>query len=111
MAIVEATCPYCHETKWVIKQGKGHAGHPRFFCQSCSRTFQRNDADKRCYDGVHETVVNRAMNGSGMRNTARVLERSATMVIHILKNFSRNRGTQDPAVKGRTALICEAGEP
>ena len=91
MATIEVACPYCHETKSIIKHGKGHAGHPRFFCKSCARTIQQSYAYKGCYEGVHETVVNMAMNGSGIRDTARVLDISPTTVIHILKNSNHSK--------------------
>ncbi|WP_425482130.1 transposase [Budvicia diplopodorum] len=33
-------CPYCNITSRVKKHGKGRTGYQRYFCTSCSRTFQ-----------------------------------------------------------------------
>jgi transposase-like protein len=86
--ILEAIpCPSCNSTS-VIKYGKAPDGKQRYRCQNreCSRCTFIQDY---CYRGylpeVKQQIGDMAINGSGIRDPARVLKISPTTVIGELK--------------------------
>ena len=87
MVYVPVQCPYCHSTK-VIKAGKQANGVQRYRCQNgrCARRiFLLQYQDRGRTPEIRRQVVAMAINGSGMRDTARVLRISPTTVIAVLK--------------------------
>jgi len=91
MVLVPVACPYCHSDH-VIKGGKTATGEQRYRCQQidCShRSFVLDPVDKGRLPQLKEQVLDMALNGSGIRDTARVLKISPTPVIHELKKKSR----------------------
>ena len=75
MAIIKVKCPYCGSED-VIEFGRSRSGKKRYECKNSDcehRTFQSDYAYKARTPGMHDTIVNMAMNGSGTRDTARVL--------------------------------------
>lgn len=91
MAMIEVSCPQCHGVR-VRKQGTTAQGKQRFLCQneSCSRSFILNYSYQACCPGVKEKIADMALNGSGIRDTSRVLKISATTVIAELKKKNRS---------------------
>nr|ULG19864.1 transposase [Yersinia frederiksenii] len=87
MAKIDVACPQCNETHGVLCNGHSASGAQRYICKHCSKTFQLNFS----YSGAHQTIVNMAMNGSGCRDTARVLGISLNTVLRHLKKFRQNR--------------------
>ena len=87
MVLISLTCPTCHETD-VVKYGQTSDGKQRFYCQNtqCPRQIFLQDY---VYQGtlpeVKRQMVDMTMNGSGIRDTARVLHVSPTTVIATLK--------------------------
>ena len=58
----------------------------RYQCHiGCGKTFQSDYAYEARKPGVKEKIVDMALNGSGIRDTARVLKVSATTVIQTIK--------------------------
>src|SRR5262245_6400722 len=99
MVYVPVQCPYCHSTA-VIKAGKQANGTQRYQCQNkqCARRIfllQYQDRDR--VPEVRRQVVDMAINGSGIRDTARVLRISPTTVIAVLKK-SHRPSTRQPHV-------------
>src|SRR5215470_1591962 len=87
MVYVPVQCPYCQSTE-VIKAGKQANGTQRYRCQNeqCARRiFLLQYQDRGRVPEIRCQVVDMAMNGSGIRDTARVLRISPTTVIAILK--------------------------
>ena len=87
MVSVPVQCPYCHSTE-VIKAGKQANGAQRYQCQNeqCGRRiFLLQYQDRGRAPEVRRQVVDMAINGSGIRDTARVLRISPTTVIAVLK--------------------------
>src|SRR5215471_16108515 len=84
---VPVQCPYCHSTE-VIKAGKQANGTQRYRCQNgqCQRRiFLLQYQDRGRVPEIRRQVVDLALNGSGIRDTARVLRISPTTVIAVLK--------------------------
>ena len=86
MAVIEVVCVVCGNNK-VIKHGKGESGGQRYRCktESCGKTFQLSHRYKAYGQGVKERIVDMALNGSGVRDTARVLSVAINTVISTLK--------------------------
>ena len=87
----------CRTEKWkilcyqVIKGGKTKAGQQRFKCQNtaCPHfSFQRDLLYKGRAPTIKEQIVDMTLNGSGIRDTARVLKISPTTVMNTLKKKS-----------------------
>jgi transposase-like protein len=87
MVYVPVQCPHCQGTE-VIKAGKQANGTQRYRCQNgqCARRiFLLQYLDRGRVPEIRRQVVDMALNGSGIRDTARVLRISPTTVIAVLK--------------------------
>lgn len=60
--------------------------------------------------GVKEKSTEMAFNGSGVRDTARVLKVGINTVIRTLKKIAPKRVTSSPVAHADVALICELDE-
>ena len=91
MVLIPVRCPHCHRDQ-VIKGGVTKAGRQRYRCQNstCPRySFVLNPSYQGHRPEVKEQIIDMALNGSGIRDTARVLKISPTTVINELKKKSR----------------------
>src|SRR5262245_65775841 len=87
MVRVSVRCPYCQRDQ-VVKRGKTDTGKQRYRCHnpSCShQSFLLDPAYKGRSPQVKQQVIELSLNGSGVRDTARVLGISPTTVIQELK--------------------------
>ena len=87
MVLISVLCPYCHSDQ-VIKGGKTKAGQQRYKCQNtdCPRySFQLALLYKGRAPAIKEQIVDMSLNGSGIRDTARVLKIGPTTIINTLK--------------------------
>jgi transposase-like protein len=105
MVYVPVQCPYCQSTE-VIKAGKQANGSQRYRCQNgqCERRiFLLQYQDRGRAPDIRRQVVDLALNGSGIRDTARVLRISPTTVIAVLKK-SRRAATRPSCVGTRSSF-------
>jgi transposase-like protein len=82
-------CPDCGSDD-VVKQSRSRAGKPRYKCRDreCRRsTFIQAYSDRGYLPQVKQQIADLALNGSGIRDTARVLRISPTTVIEALKKI------------------------
>jgi len=87
MVLISVCCPGCHSDQ-VVKCGKTDQSKQRYRCQNeeCStKTFILNYDYNGYLPEVKKKIIDMALNGSGIRDTARVLEISPTTVISELK--------------------------
>ena len=87
MVKIEVKCPYCG-TKKAVKYGKGKTGAQRYKCmnEGCHRKIFQLEYVKNAFKpGCRETIIEMAMNGSGTRDTGRVLKISPNTVTSVLK--------------------------
>lgn len=94
MVLEPICCPRCQTTD-VVKHGKSAEGKQRYRCRNteCSRASFIRDYTYRGYlPEVKRQISDMAMNGSGIRDTARVLKVSPTTVIEELKKTSASGG-------------------
>ena len=76
-------CPHCG-SEAVVKYGRASKGKERLRCQQaeqCGRTFIRDYADPGRLPEVKRQIVEMTLNGSGVRDIARVLQVSPSTVI------------------------------
>ena len=84
----EIECPGCGDSTHIKKSGHHAHGVQRDRCgrPDCpTQTFMRDDRYKAYEPGVKDLVVAMAINGSGLRDTARVLAINKGTVISTLK--------------------------
>jgi transposase-like protein len=87
MVLIAVTCPYC-QTNQIAKRGKTDTGKQRYRCQNphCPhQSFLLNPAYKGRLPEIKMQIIDMALNGSGIRDTARVLGISTDTVISALK--------------------------
>ncbi len=80
-------CPECGNNK-IMKSGRSANGTQRYRCQNqdcATKTFMLTYSYKAYNPGIKEQIVEMAINGSGIRNTARVLKINKNTVISTLK--------------------------
>ena len=88
--VVEAIrCPHC-QSEAVVKYGTTSNGKERFRCQrgeQCGRTFIRAYAYPGRTPEVKQQIIEMTLNGSGVRDIARVLHVSPSTVIGELRRI------------------------
>ena len=87
MVLLPVCCPCCGRDT-VVKKGKTDLGKQRYLCLNggCSkRTFILDYTYNGLLPDVKARMVDMAVNGSGIRDTARVLRVSPNTVINELK--------------------------
>jgi transposase-like protein len=87
MAYISVLCPCCKGDN-VVKRGKTGNGKQRYLCLTphCVRkTFILDYTHQGHSPGIKEQIIDMAMNGSEVRDTARVLNISPGTVINEIK--------------------------
>lgn len=87
MVLIPVSCPHC-ESDQVIKGGTTEAGKQRYRCQNdaCShQTFIRDYSYRAYLPEVKQQMIDMAVNGRGIRDTARVLGVGKDTVVRALK--------------------------
>ncbi len=80
MASVYISCPSCSATDGVVRNGKSTAGHQRYLCSHCRKTWQLQFTYTASQPGTHQKIIDMAMNGVGLN-----------MILRHLKNSGRSR--------------------
>lgn len=96
MVLEPVLCPNCNSTN-VVKNGKSDEGKQRYRSRNaeCRRSsFIQNYSYRGYLPEVKQQISDMAINGSGIRDTARVLKISPTTVIEELKKSSTPRTSQ-----------------
>ena len=87
MAVIQVYCPQCSGDD-VVKFGLSEQGKQRYCCkdEECTKkTFMLDYSNRACLAGIKEKIVDMAMNGSGIRDTSRVLGIHMNTVMSTLK--------------------------
>ena len=90
MVLEPVPCPNCGSVN-VVRHGKTAQKKQRYQCQNtlcCRRTFIQEYTYQGYLPKVKQQITDMAMNGSGMRDTARVLKISRNTVTQVLKKNS-----------------------
>jgi len=72
----------------VVKFGKQPNGIQRLRCKDCKKTFQDDYISHGAKPDVKLMIVKMSLNGSGIRDTARVLDVSTNTVLTVLKKLN-----------------------
>ena len=90
MVLIPIKCLHCRSTD-VIRYGQTSNEKQRFLCQNngCGKTFIQDYSDKGRLPEIKQRIVDMAVNGSGIRDTARVLSISTDTVMNELKKRDR----------------------
>src|SRR5262245_36409498 len=104
MAVIAVRCPICDSDK-IVRRGKTNNGKQRYLCQNeiCSRhTFILDYTNRGYLPSVKRQIIDLTLNGSGIRDTARVLGISTSTILTELKkrHASLSRSTER-SYKGR----------
>ena len=92
MVLEPICCPDCRSSD-VVKHGRSAAGKQRYCCRNCAcsrQSFILNFSYRGRLAEVKQQISDMAINGSGIRDTARVLKISPTTVIETLKTSQVN---------------------
>ena len=87
MVYIKVLCPHCGSDD-VVLHGKNTTGKQRLLCRNkeCPhKTFQLEYTYNAYNPGVKQQVIEMALNGSGTRDTGRVLGISKDTVTSVLK--------------------------
>jgi transposase-like protein len=85
MVTITVSCRYCANQDQVRRKGVSPTGNQRYKCEACQRSFQLDYAKRAYQIGIKEQVIDMALNGSGIRDTARVLKINMNTVMSTLK--------------------------
>jgi transposase-like protein len=88
VALVLVKCSSCQSDR-VYRHGKAKSGIQRYRCRDCCHCFQLDYVYEANKEGVTDKIVDMALNGSGIRDTSRVLGISTATVMAYLKNLRR----------------------
>ena len=116
MAMMAVSCPDCHSIQ-VIKAGKQPNGTQRYRCQNptCERTiFQLTHVARGRLPETRRQIIEMALNGNGIRDTARVLRVSPVTVLRVLKKraplkLGQSRGVGHPDARGHGRTAGQSG--
>ena len=89
MVKIDVLCRHCNSDK-IIKVGKRllkskPEGIQTYKCKSCSKYFQLEYKQIGRLPETKESIIEMCTNGSGIRDTARVLKISTSTVINTIK--------------------------
>ena len=72
MASVSISCPSLFSYRRVVRNGKSTAGHQRYLCSHCRKTWQLQFTYTVSQPGTatHQKIIDMAMNGVGCQATA-----------------------------------------
>ena len=104
MAGIPVKWPSC-QSELVYRHGTARSGLQRYRCRDCHHCFQLKYLYEANKPGVTDKISTMAMNGSGVRDTGRVLGISITTVIAHLKNSPRPPSRRSRSTKPVTKLV------
>lgn len=93
---IPVECPVCLDSKTIVKHGLSELGKQRYLCRSetCGSKTCILDYSYNAYVAAKkEQIIEMALNGSGIRDTARVLKISPTTVLSELKKKNKRSRT------------------
>jgi transposase len=90
MVYEAVSCPHCHQPEAVYRHGRTADGRQGYRCTVCRRRFHVHYHHAGCQPGTADKIEELALNGSGIRDTARVLGISPqTVMAQLKKRLSR----------------------
>ena len=87
MVMKALNCIHCESVN-VVKYGKKPNGIQRLQCKECKKVFQEDYMSQGAKPDVKLMIVKMSLNGSGIRDIARVLNISTNTVLTVLKKLN-----------------------
>ena len=91
MAMVFVFCPHCRHHESVSKNGTAPTGIQRYLCNDCNRSFQLDYIYNGNKPDTHESIIDIAVNGAGVRDTCRIMKISINTVLAHLKKITPSK--------------------
>jgi transposase-like protein len=107
MVYIKVVCPHCGSDD-VVLHGRNTTGKQRLLCRNaeCSyKTFQLEYKYNAYKPGVKQQIVDMAMNGSGTRDTGRVLGISKDTVTSVLKKQKNFHDKSTKTISNNLILV------
>jgi hypothetical protein len=73
VASISIRCPSCSATEGVVRNGKSTAGHQRYLCSHCRKTWQLQFTYTASQPGAHQKIIDMPVNGIGCASVSRAL--------------------------------------
>ncbi|UXG00341.1 IS1 family transposase [Shigella sonnei] len=106
MASVSISCPSCSATDGVVRNGKSTAGHQRYLCSHCRKTWQLLQITYTASQpGTHQKIIDMAMNGVGCRATARIMGVGLNTILRHFKKL-RPQSVTSRIQPGSDVIVC-----
>ncbi|MCS5818603.1 IS1 family transposase [Klebsiella pneumoniae subsp. pneumoniae] len=105
MASVSVCCPSCSATEGVMRNGKSTAGHQRYLCSHCRKTWQLTFTYAASLPGTHQKIIDMAMNGVGCRATARLMGVGLNTILRHFKKL-RPQSVTSRIQPGSDVIVC-----
>nr|WP_327049897.1 IS1-like element IS1A family transposase [Escherichia coli] len=105
MASVSISCPSCSATDGVVRNGKSTAGHQRYLCSHCRKTWQLQFNYTASQPGTHQKIIDMAMNGVGCRATARIMGVGLNTILRHFKKL-RPQSVTSRIQPGSDVIVC-----
>ncbi|WP_241168719.1 IS1 family transposase [Escherichia coli] len=105
MASVSISCPSCSATEGVVRNGKSTAGHQRYLCSHCRKTWQLQFTYTASQPGTHQKIIDMAMNGVGCRATARIMGVGLNTILRHFKKL-RPQSVTSRIQPGSDVIVC-----
>ncbi|WP_225648603.1 IS1 family transposase [Enterobacter hormaechei] len=105
MASVSISCPSCSATEGVVRNGKSTAGHQRYLCSHCRKTWQLQFTYTVSQPGTHQKIIDMAMNGVGCRASARIMGVGLNTILRHFKKL-RPQSVTSRIQPGSDVIVC-----
>ncbi|WP_309467094.1 IS1 family transposase [Escherichia coli] len=105
MASVSISCPSCSATEGVVRNGKSTAGHQRYLCSHCRKTWQLQFTYTASQSGTHQKIIDMAMNGVGCRASARIMGVGLNTILRHFKKL-RPQSVTSRIQPGSDVIVC-----
>ncbi|HFF9367586.1 MULTISPECIES: IS1 family transposase [Enterobacteriaceae] len=105
MASISISCPSCSATEGVVRNGKSTAGHQRYLCSHCRKTWQLQFTYTASQPGTHQKIIDMAMNGVGCRASARIMGVGLNTILRHFKKL-RPQSVNSRIQPGSDVIVC-----
>ncbi|HHO0147665.1 IS1 family transposase [Enterobacter roggenkampii] len=85
--------------------GKSTAGHQRYLCSHCRKTWQLTFTYAASQPGTHQKIIDMAMNGVGCRATARLMGVGLNTILRHFKKL-RPQSVTSRIQPGSDIIVC-----
>jgi hypothetical protein len=89
----------------VVRNGKSTAGHQRYLCSHCRKTWQLQFTYTASQPGTHQKIIDMAMNGVGCRATARIMGVGLNTILRTFKKL-RPQSVTSRIQPGSDVIVC-----